>query len=100
MPVLASTLHRGLDRALGSKNVFLPDTVLQKPAGSLIYRAVEKWRPATRYDDLARDLSRSLWRLAEHETSSPAPTSGTDASTRRARTDAPSTPRSVPRPQR
>lgn len=100
MPVLASTLHRGLDRALQAKNVFLPDTLLQKPAGSLIYRAVERWRPATRFDDLIRDLSRSLWLLADPETAAPAPPSAVDASARRARTDAPSTARSGPRPHR
>nr|WP_221381996.1 hypothetical protein [Actinoplanes polyasparticus] len=66
--MLASALHRGLDRALATKNVLLPDTVLQKPSRSLLYRTIEKWRLATRFDDLVRDLSRALWRLADPET--------------------------------
>jgi hypothetical protein len=72
LAALAGTLHRGLDRAMLARNLFLSDAVLRRQQGSLIYRAVQRWRPATRADDLVRDLSRALWRLAKLDTT-PAP---------------------------
>jgi hypothetical protein len=68
LPALASTLHRGLDRATQVKNLFLRDAVLHRRQGSLIYHASQRWRPATRADDLVRDLSRALWHLANPDT--------------------------------
>lgn len=100
MPAMASTLHRGLDRALQARNIVVPETVLQKPAGSLIYRAAQTWRSATRADDVVRDLSRALWRLATPDAPTDAAPTTPDSSPARSRADTPSTTRHAPRPHR
>ncbi|MEU2666567.1 hypothetical protein [Micromonospora sp. NPDC007220] len=62
MRLMAATMHRGLRAAVRHCNLFVrADTILHRPAGSLVYRAAPRWRPATNSDDLVRDLSRALW---------------------------------------
>ncbi|MEH0824368.1 MULTISPECIES: hypothetical protein [unclassified Micromonospora] len=61
LPLLAATLHRGLRSAVQRHDLFVRgESALQRPAGSLVYRAALRWRPATADDDLVRDLSRAL----------------------------------------
>ncbi|MFY1595902.1 hypothetical protein [Micromonospora sp. WMMD737] len=62
MRLMAATLHRGLRAAVRHCNLFVrADAILHRPAGSLVYRTVPRWRPATSNDDLVRDLSGALW---------------------------------------
>ncbi|MEU1232569.1 hypothetical protein [Micromonospora aurantiaca] len=64
MLLMAATLHRGLRTAMQRRNLFVRgDAVLERPVGSLVYRATPRWRPATVGDDLVRDLSRALWQI-------------------------------------
>ncbi|MBQ1028941.1 hypothetical protein KBX26_02825 [Micromonospora sp. C97] len=61
LPFMAATLHKGLSVALQRRDLFVKDEgVLQRPAGSLVFRAAERWRPAVRGDDVVRDLARAL----------------------------------------
>lgn len=61
LPLMAATLHKGLSAALQRRDLFVKDEgVLQRPAGSLVFRAGERWRPATRDDDVVQDLARAL----------------------------------------
>ncbi|MEU4472440.1 hypothetical protein [Micromonospora sp. NPDC023888] len=61
LPIMAATLHRGLSAALQRRDLFVRDEgVLQRPVGSLVFRAAERWRPATRGDDIVQDLTRAL----------------------------------------
>ncbi|MFG1777640.1 hypothetical protein ACGFIG_14570 [Micromonospora sp. NPDC049048] len=64
MLLMAAALHRGLRTATQRRNLFVRgDAILERPAGSLVYRAAPHWRPATADDDLVRDLSRALWQI-------------------------------------
>lgn len=69
LPALARTLHSGLSSAVDRGDVFVRDTVLQRRAGSLIYQATERWRPAQGTDDAVRDLSSTLWQLQSSKAS-------------------------------
>ncbi|MET8042527.1 hypothetical protein ABZU25_16925 [Micromonospora sp. NPDC005215] len=61
LPIMAATLHKALSAALQRRDLFVKDEgVLQRPAGSLVFRAAERWRPATRVDDVVQDLARAL----------------------------------------
>lgn len=61
LPFMAATLHKGLSAALQRRDLFVKDEgVLQRPAGSLVFRAAERWRPAVRGDDVVQDLARAL----------------------------------------
>lgn len=61
LPIMAATLHKGLSAALQRRELFVKDEgVLQRPAGSLVFRAAERWRPARRGDDVVQDLTRAL----------------------------------------
>ncbi|MEU7673549.1 hypothetical protein AB0C42_01875 [Micromonospora taraxaci] len=61
LPIMAATLHKGLSAALQRRDLFVKDEgVLQRPAGSLVFRAAERWRPAMRDDDVVQDLVRAL----------------------------------------
>ncbi|WP_157562829.1 hypothetical protein [Micromonospora chokoriensis] len=61
LPIMAATLHKGLSAALQRRDLFVKDEgVLQRPAGSLVFRAAERWRPALRDDDVVQDLVRAL----------------------------------------
>ncbi|MET7879857.1 hypothetical protein ABZS52_23360 [Micromonospora profundi] len=61
LPIMAATLHKGLSAALQRRDLFVKDEgVLQRPAGSLVFRAAERWRPAMRDDDVVQDLARAL----------------------------------------
>ena len=68
LPALASTMHRGVHNAVRRRDLFVRDLVLRRPAGSLIYRATERWRPSALTDQPVRDLSRLLWKLSPHVT--------------------------------
>ena len=63
LPTLASTLYQGCRHAVGRRDVFVRHAVLRRPAGSLIYRATERWRPALSSDDNVRALNRHLSEL-------------------------------------
>ncbi|MEV1073866.1 hypothetical protein [Micromonospora parva] len=61
LPFMAATLHKGLSAALQRRDLFVKDEgVLQRPAGSLVFRAAGRWRPAVRGDDIVQDLARAL----------------------------------------
>ncbi|WP_262016019.1 hypothetical protein [Micromonospora sp. Mcm103] len=61
LPFLAATLHRGLSAAVRRGDLFIKaEGALTRPAGSLVFRAVERWRPARSHDDLVQDLGRGL----------------------------------------
>ncbi|MEU8284131.1 hypothetical protein AB0C01_07310 [Micromonospora sp. NPDC048905] len=61
LPIMAATLHKGLSAALQRRDLFVRDEgILQRPVGSLIFRAAERWRPATRGDDVVQDLTHGL----------------------------------------
>ncbi|MBO4140185.1 hypothetical protein J5U46_08525 [Micromonospora tulbaghiae] len=61
LPFLAATLHRGLSAALQRGELFVKaEMPLARPAGSLIFRATERWRPAVSDDDVVQDLNRGL----------------------------------------
>ncbi|WP_425690208.1 hypothetical protein [Micromonospora sp. DT201] len=61
LPFLAATLHKGMSAALQRRELFVKDEgVLQRPAGSLVYRAIERWRPAVRGDEVVQDLAHAL----------------------------------------
>ncbi|MGW0239868.1 hypothetical protein [Micromonospora chalcea] len=61
LPFLAATLHRGLSAALHRGELFVKaEMPLARPAGSLIFRAAERWRPAVSDDDVVQDLNRGL----------------------------------------
>ncbi|MBP1782744.1 hypothetical protein J3R08_002594 [Micromonospora sp. HB375] len=61
LPFLAATLHRGLSAAVRRGDLFIKaEGTLTRPAGSLVFRAVERWRPARSHDDLVQDLGRGL----------------------------------------
>jgi len=57
---LAATMQRGLHSAVQRHDLFVADTVLRRPTGSIIYRATQQWRPATYNDDQVRHVSRAL----------------------------------------
>ena len=63
LPALAGALQRGLANAVQRKDLFVGSAELHRPAGSLIYRATQRWRPATPVDELVRELAGSLGRL-------------------------------------
>ncbi|MEU8088623.1 hypothetical protein AB0B57_34050 [Micromonospora sp. NPDC049101] len=61
LPFMAATLHKGLSAALQRRDLFVRDEgVLLRPAGSLVFRAAERWRPAINGDDVVQDLARAL----------------------------------------
>ncbi|MEU8337846.1 hypothetical protein [Micromonospora tulbaghiae] len=61
LPFLAATLHRGLSAAVRRGDLFVKaEGALTRPAGSLVFRAVERWRPARSHDDVVQDLGRGL----------------------------------------
>ncbi|MEU7753723.1 hypothetical protein [Micromonospora sp. NPDC049171] len=61
LPIMAATLHKGLSAALQRRDLFVKDDgVLQRPSGSFVFRAAERWRPARRGDDVVRDLVSAL----------------------------------------
>lgn len=61
LPFMAATLHKGLSTALQRRELLVKDEgVLQRPAGSLVFRAAERWRPAVRSDEVVQDLTRAL----------------------------------------
>ncbi|MFD6608639.1 hypothetical protein ACFWD1_07095 [Micromonospora chalcea] len=61
LPFLAATLHRGLFAAVRRGDLFVKaEGALTRSAGSVVFRAVERWRPARRHDDLVQDLGRGL----------------------------------------
>ncbi|MEV4824539.1 hypothetical protein [Micromonospora sp. NPDC049274] len=61
LPFMAATLHKGLTAALQRGELFVKaEAILERPAGSLVYRAASGWRPAARSDDVVQDLARAL----------------------------------------
>jgi hypothetical protein len=65
LPGLANTLYVGLRDAVRRRDVFVPDgSVLVKPRGALIYRAVQQWRPGVAADDHVRAVGQVLMRLS------------------------------------
>ena len=61
LPFLAATLRRGLFDAVRRRDLFLPgEAILQRPSGSLVHRATQRWRPATAEDVLVQSLGRAL----------------------------------------
>ncbi|MFI7511581.1 hypothetical protein ACIBSS_32710 [Micromonospora aurantiaca] len=71
MVLTAATLYRGLRVTMRRQNLFVRgDAVLERPAGSLVYRAIPSWRPATADDDLIRDLRHALGQLTGSDAAS------------------------------
>jgi hypothetical protein len=80
LPALANTMYRGLRHAVARNDLFVRDAVLRKPVGSVIYRAIQRWRPALRADDPLPEISRNLWRLHSRQRES-GPQEGLPSST-------------------
>ncbi|MEU3455349.1 hypothetical protein ABZ671_17390 [Micromonospora sp. NPDC006766] len=63
---MAATLHKGLSAALQRRELFVrAESSLKRQAGSLVFRATERWRPAASDDDVVQDLTRAL--LQRHD---------------------------------
>ncbi|XVU24185.1 hypothetical protein ACQPZJ_44305 [Actinoplanes sp. CA-054009] len=60
LPILASTLHRGCRHAVERRDLFVRKAVLRRPAGSVVYRVTERWRPAISSDDDVRTVNEYL----------------------------------------
>ncbi|MFF0097717.1 hypothetical protein ACFYO8_00155 [Micromonospora sp. NPDC005257] len=68
LPFLAATLHKGLTAAVRRSELFVKaEGVLTRPAGSVVFRAVQRWRPAVIYDDAIQDLGRGLLERRDFE---------------------------------
>ncbi|MFF5217827.1 hypothetical protein [Micromonospora sp. NPDC000442] len=69
---LAVTLHRGLSAALRRGQLFVKGEMpLTRPAGSLVFRTAERWRPAVADDDVVHDLNRGLAQRHQPENDTP-----------------------------